>query len=159
MRLALHAVGDVGTRAGNILLAEAGLTALGLYGQSKSTADRRTMVITELTGFDVLVSDDLEAAEGLAGIAADDGLSCVLVADFAPDAGLVKRFKSAGTTLLVGANLATGIAETLGAHEVARTDDDTSLTIGWTVPGRSLRRGEAVPFPDPVGARWATVWQ
>ena len=29
------------------------------------------------------------------------------------------------------------------------------VSIAWTEPGTPLRRGEAVPFPDPVGARWA----
>lgn len=29
------------------------------------------------------------------------------------------------------------------------------VTIAWTEPGSPLRRGTAVPFPDPVGSRWA----
>jgi hypothetical protein len=154
MRIALHAIGEIGDRAGKILLAERDLTALGLYGTSNRGGDRRTMAITELTGFEVLATDDLDAAAALAGIAADDGLSCVLAADIDPEPELVGRFEDAGATLLVGADLATGIAETLAAHEVARTDADLRLTIGWTEEGRPRRKGEAVPFPDPVGARW-----
>jgi hypothetical protein len=154
LRIALHSISDVGARAGKILLAERDLTALGLYGASNRGGDRRTMAITELTGFDVLATDDIDAAAALAGIAADDGLSCVLAANLEPDPELVARFEDAGTTLLVGANLATGIAETLAAHEIARTDADLRLTIGWTTDGKPRRKGEAVPFPDPVGARW-----
>lgn len=147
-------MGEAGSRAGQILLAERDLTALGLYGQSNRTADRLTMAITELTGFDVLLTDDGDAAEALAGIAADDGLACVLSAAIEPSATLVDRFASTDRTLLVGANLAAGIAETLAAHEVARSDEHPKLTIGWTTAGRPRRSGEAVPFPDPVGARW-----
>ena len=29
------------------------------------------------------------------------------------------------------------------------------VSVAWTEPGTPLRRGTAVPFPDPVGARWA----
>jgi len=72
MRIALHAVGDAGQRAGRILLAERDLDALGLYGHSGGrVADRRTMAIRELEGFDVLVTDDVDAASQFAGIALD----------------------------------------------------------------------------------------
>jgi hypothetical protein len=26
--------------------------------------------------------------------------------------------------------------------------------VAWTEPGKPLRRGEAIPFPEPVGSRW-----
>ena len=29
------------------------------------------------------------------------------------------------------------------------------MTVGWTEPGRPLRRGEPLAFPDPVGGLWA----
>ena len=154
MRIALHAVGEVGNRTGKVLLAERDLTALGLYGSPNRGGDRRTMAITELTGFDVLVTDDPDAGIALAGIAVDEDMSCVLAAELDPEPQLAGRFEAAGRTLLVGADLAGGIAETLAAHEVARTDSDLQLTIAWTEEGRPRRKGEAVPFPDPVGARW-----
>ena len=136
MRIALHAIGNIGTRAGKILLGERDLTGLGLYGSSSHGGDRRTMAITELTGFEILATDDADAASALAGIAVDDGLSCVVATDMDPEGDLIRRFEAAGRTLLVGADLATGIAETLAAHEVARTDADLRLTIGWTEPMR-----------------------
>ena len=155
MRIAIHSVGEVGKRAGLILLAERGLTALGLYGHTgKLGADRRTIAIRSLDGFDPLVTDDADAASGLAGIAADDGISCVVTAD-AVDDEVAARFRDTGLTLLLGANLS-GLAESLAAHEVARTDRVTETTAAWTVPGKPLRRGEAVAFPEPVGARWGS---
>ena len=158
MRIALNAAGEVGRRAARILLAERDLDALGLYGHRRGTEDRRTMAITELTGFSVLVTDEPAPADalGFARIAADDGLSCVLAASPEVDEDLAAAFRDAGTTLLVGADLASGIAETLAAHEAARIEGETGVTVAWTVPGSPRRRGEAIPFPDPIGARWGT---
>lgn len=156
MRIALHATGEVGRRTGRILLAEKDLGALGLYGQQGATEERKSMAIRELTGFSVLASDEpaVPDALGLASIAADDGLSAVLTVDpeeIADD--LAARFRSAGTTLLVGAALP-GVAASLAAHEAARVEDETAVTIAWTVPGSPIRSGEAIPFPGPVGGCW-----
>lgn len=137
-----------------ILLAEPTLTALGLYGSDDwNVTERRVMRVREPSGFDVLVSDDPALANGLAGIAVDDGLSCVVTTTDV-DADLHERFTRAGRTLLVGADMATGLATSLAAHELAKPDHIRSTTIAWTVPGRARRRGTAVPFPDPLGPRW-----
>jgi hypothetical protein len=156
MRIALHASGEIGRRAGRILLAERDLTALGLYGHTGRTEDRRTMAIRDLSGFAVLVTDETAPADalGLAAIAAEDGLSAVLSIDpghVEPE--LADRFRGRGTTLLTGAGLP-GLAGSLARHEAARVDDETGVMIAWTVPGSPLRSGEAVPFPEPVGACW-----
>ncbi len=154
MRIALHSTSDVGRRAGRILLAERDLIALGLYGHDGSrVADRRTIVIRELAGYDLLVTDDVAGASAFAGIAADDGISCVVTASEV-DPGLSERFTAAGLTLLVGAGSVEAIATSLATHEVARCDEVSSVTLAWTVPGKALHRGVAAAFPDPVGARW-----
>lgn len=156
MRIAIHAVGEVGRRAALILLAERELVALGMYGhQGTPVSERRTIKIRELTGYNPLATDDADAASALAGIAADDGVSCVVTVDEV-EPEIAKRFAEAGITLLLGANLS-GIAESLAAHEVARTERVTATSAAWTVPGKPLRRGEAVAFPEPVGARWGEV--
>lgn len=154
MRIALHSISDVGRRAGRILLAERGLNALGLYGHDGSrVADRRTIVIRELDGFDLLVTDDVEGASAFAGIAADDGIHCVVSAEEV-DPALAARFTAAGSTLLVGSGSVEAIATSLASHEVARCDEVASVTLAWTTPGKPLHRGIAAAFPDPVGARW-----
>jgi hypothetical protein len=154
VRIALNPTGDVGRRAGRILLAEMHLDALGIYGQrGAGTEDRRSMAITGLSGFSVLVTDATDGL-ALAAIAAEDGLDCVLAGDAMPDEALALRFAAAGRTLVVAADLACGIAETLARHEMARTEVDLAVTVAWTDSGKPLRRGEAVPFPDPVGALW-----
>lgn len=154
MRLALHADGPVGRRAGRILLAEPALVALGRYGDTEARVeDRRTTAIRQLTGFDLLVTDAPDG-ESFARIALDDGLHAVLSADVEIPEDLDARAVRAGLTILVGADLGPGIAETLAAHEAARTTRDVSVRIAWTEQGAPLRRGIAVPFPDPVGPRW-----
>ena len=151
MRIALHATGDVGRRAGLVLLAERDLAALGLYGHhGAATSDRRTIKISTLEGFDLLVTDDPEPTP-LANIAFEDGLCCVTSSDVAPE--IAQRFDGSGLTLLQGANLR-GLSTTLAAHESARVEMVTSSVAAWTVPGSPLRRGIGVGFPEPVGARW-----
>jgi len=154
VRIALNATSDIGHRAGRILLAESSLDALGLYGQSpgRTTEDRRMTAVHDISGFDVLAADT--DALAIAAIAAEDGVSCVLSGDVEPDAELAARFRSRGCTLLVGATLGPGIATTLALRELSHAEEQSHVTIAWTEPGGPLHHGEAVPFPDPIGACW-----
>lgn len=152
MRIALNAIGEVGTRTGRILTAEADLIALGLYGDHAGISqDRRTLQIASLDGFDVLVTDDREASSALAGLAVEDGLSCVVPGAISPT--VAEQFSRAGKVVLTNCSLA-GLAETLAVHEAAGTDEPLDTVIAWTEHGKPLRRGAPVAFPDPVGARW-----
>lgn len=154
MRLALHPAGEIGHRAGRILLAEPGLEALGIYGhRSPTTEERRATAITSLAGFAVLATDDTVAPLDLAAIAVDDGLSCVLAADLDPGPDLAARFATRGLSLLVAASLP-GLAEAL-AHR-AEAGGSGGLLLAWTRQGKPGRRDTAIPFPEPVGARWGT---
>jgi len=154
VRIALHPTTDTGHRAGRLLLAEAGLEALGIYGhRGPATEDRRSTAITDLAGFTVLVSDDTVAPLDLAAIAIEDRLSCVLAADVSPGPGLSNRFSHARLTLLVAASPA-GLAGALRHHEALASAAGREVLLAWTVPGKALRRGEAIPFPGPLGARW-----
>lgn len=151
MRIALNAVGEIGTRVGRILSAERDLSALGLFGEHAGIAqDRRIVRISTLDGFDALVTDDPDGSD-LAAIAVEDGLSCAIPGE--PPAALVERFAAAGRALVVGCGLA-GLAETLATHEAARTTEPLDTMVAWTVEGKPTRRGTPIAFPDPVGARW-----
>jgi hypothetical protein len=153
VRIALHPASEVGQRAALILLAERDTEALGFYGhRGASTEDRRSMAITHLTGFSLLASDDFTAPLDLAAIAAEDGLSCVLCADADPPPSLTSRFTRPGLTLLIGAGLP-GLAEVLRFHKTMRSQPEDEVLLGWTIEGKPLRRGRAVPFPGPLGAR------
>ncbi|MBI5156607.1 MAG: hypothetical protein HZA58_01190 [Acidimicrobiia bacterium] len=150
MRIALNAVGEVGTRTGLVLLAERSLAALGIYGGGHLGSDRRAIRITGLAGYDVFVTDDPESAP-LAAIAVEDGLSCVVTTSV--PAAIAGRFAAAGLTLLTNADVR-GLAATLAAHETAGLEGVVRVAAAWTVPGKALRRGVGVGLPDPVGARW-----
>jgi len=155
VRLVLHPTADIGHRAGRILLAETDLEALGIYGhRGRGTEDRRSMAVDNLAGFSLLATDDLTAPLDLAAIALQDGLSCVLAADAEPSSSLAEGFAAQGLTLLVGASLP-GLAGALRFHEAVSVDTPQEILVAWTIPGKPLRLGgEAIPFPNPLGARW-----
>ena len=159
MKIAIHPVGEPGVRAGRILLAERDLTELGFYRRSfPHPDDRRARSIPDLSGSDVVVTDETSHPEHIAQEAAVAGTHCVLWSDLWMDrsmaAELDELFTQAGLTLLVGASLGTGIGSALAAHEITRTDEALELTTAWTVPGRKLRKGEPLPFPKPIGPLW-----
>lgn len=152
MRIALNAVADVGIRTGRVLSAEPDLVALGLYGDHAGIAqDRRTLRISTLQGFDVLVTDDVVGSSSLAGLAAEDGLACAVPGAIEPD--IAAQFSAANRVVISNCSLA-GLAETLAVHEAARTEQPLETVIAWTEDGKPLRRGTPVAFPAPVGARW-----
>ena len=152
MRIALNAIGEVGIRTGRILTAERDLVALGLWGDTSLGQDRRTIRISSLDGYDVLVTDDEEGGSVLAALAADDGVSCALPGEASEEA--ILRFEESGDAVLVTRCSLDGLAETLAAHEAARIDETLETMIAWTEFGKPLKRGEPVAFPEPVGARW-----
>ena len=150
-------------RAGRILLGEASLTTLGLVGRRPTgDSDDRVERAGPLSTYDVLVSDDLDQPEVQVEAALEAGISCVLWDDGSTLERFHEPFASAGRTLLVGCNASLGLGTTLAAHEAAVVEEspgDTVLGIevAWTEPGRPLRRGEAIAFPEPVGPRWAAA--
>jgi hypothetical protein len=154
MRLALQATGEVATRTGRVLLAERSLTALGLVDQTPTERDSRLERAEVLATYDALVTDAAEPEDDIA-MALTAGIDCVVWVD-ADDATAAydDRFSDAGLRLLTGCNLASGIAPSLIAHEVAATDNVLETMIAWTEPGSPRRRGKAIAFPDPIGSRW-----
>ncbi len=159
MRIAVHPASEPGLRAARIILGERQLAELGMYRRSLSNPDDpRARPIRDLSGFDVLASDDVDDPLATATEALEAGVSCALWSDLPEDRNAARalgdEFAREGLTLLVGASLGTGIATALATHEVARTEETLELTAAWTVQGRPLRRGEPLPFPDPIGSRW-----
>ncbi len=156
MKVAVEQAGsEVALRAARIILAERDLTSLGLIGGSPKSQDQRVHQATDLTEYDVVMTDAPDPA-GLVEAALDAGVNCVVWADGEElELEFGERFAATGATLLTGANLASGLAPSLAAHETARGGEVMEVAIAWTEPGTPLRRGEPIPFPDPVGARWA----
>lgn len=146
MKVALHATSEVGIKAGRLLLGEQRLDTLGVLDRPVAGRESRIRRIDTLDGFDVAVTDDPEVRIADEAIAAGIRLVVWVDADHLDASG-------ATAPVMVGANLATGVARALAAREP--TADD--ILLAWTEPGKSLRRGEPITFPDPVGARYGRV--
>ena len=142
-------------RAGRVLLGDRDLVALGLIGREPSGTDDRVEQVENLADYDVVMTDAPDPGE-LVETALEAGVNCVVWADghdIAEEYG--ERFAEDGLVLLTGANVASGLAPSLAAHETAVGGTVMEVVIAWTEPGTPLRRGEPIPFPDPVGPRWA----
>ncbi len=148
MKIALHQTGEVGDRAGRILLGDRRVEVIGILDRDPSARSDRIERAVDLAEYDVVVTDDTDPQPIIAR-AADAGRACVVWVETE-----VPVREDADTTLLVGSNLASGLAPCLASHEVARADSNSSVSIAWTEPGTPLRTGEALAFPDPVGGRW-----
>jgi hypothetical protein len=166
MRIALHQAGDTAMRAGQILLAEPDLETLGLVDRPpRSGRDPRVVRADDLEDYDLLVTDAVDDLGHLVDRALDAGISLCTWSEIAESedgsrpgdnvADLDDELRGLGLSLLSGSNLASGVAPCLAAHETIHDGEVLDVTIAWTEPGSGLRRGEAIPFPEPVGARWA----
>ncbi|MBT8213919.1 MAG: hypothetical protein KJP12_01760 [Acidimicrobiia bacterium] len=158
MRIAVHPAGPVGIRAGRILLGEASLEALGVVDAPyRRSPDRRVERAGTIETYGVVVTDDIADPWTYVDRALEVDASAVLWVDGDLDAiedQYGDAFRSRGTTLVVGANLGSGIAPALAAHEVAKGNVVQEVEIAWTEQGETLRKGVPVPFPQPVGPRW-----
>lgn len=150
MKVAVHPVGEVGRRALRILQAEPAVTETVAWGVSERPP--RTRVVEDLDGVAVMVTDRHEPDE-VARRCLEAGASLITTASWGGEPG--QAFADAGLSLVVGANIETGIAGSLALQEAALMDEPLEVRIAWTVRGRPRRRGEPIPFPGPVGSLWA----
>ncbi len=150
MRVVVHPIGEVGRRVLRILQAEPAVTEAAAWGVTETPP--RTRVVDNLDGVAVVVTDRPEPDE-LALACLDAGASLVTATSWGSEPG--PAFADAGLSLVVGANLETGIATSLALQEAALMDTPLEVRLAWTVRGRARRRGEPIPFPDPVGSLWA----
>ena len=123
--------------------------------QQKGVGERaipRVDTVQDLDGFTVVVTDRYEPTQ-LAEESLEAGAHLVTSFNWGEVPG--SEFATAGLSLVVGANLETGIAASLALQEAALMDEPLEVRLAWTVPGRQKRRGEPVPFPGPVGSLWA----
>ncbi|HZJ49218.1 MAG TPA: hypothetical protein VFD97_09335, partial [Acidimicrobiia bacterium] len=149
MKIALDHTSEIGVRAGRLLLGEPDLDLLGVVRRDVKDRDPRLRRIDDLSGFDAVVTDD--PASTILAEAAASGVPCVLWAD-----SVDRPIETTNAAVLVGSNLVEGIGRSLVARELDGAGDDTRLLFAWTEPGKPIRRGEAVTFPDPIGARWGS---
>ena len=149
MKIALDHTSEIGVRAGRLLLGEPALDQLGIVRRNVKDRDRRLKRINEVTGFDAVATDDPDSSILAEAVAA--GVPCVLwseAADASVDVG--------STPVLAGANFVTGIGRSLVERATDDAAGDAQLLFAWTEPGKPIRSGEPVSFPEPVGARWGS---
>jgi hypothetical protein len=149
MRIALDHTSEIGVRAGRLLLGEPALESLGIVRREVKDRDRRLNRIDSIAGFDGVVTDDPDST--ILEEALEEGVPCVLWADTA-----AARGDTIETAVLTGSNLVSGIGRSLAAREADRPDAPDQLLFAWTEPGKPIRSGEPVTFPEPVGPRWGT---
>jgi hypothetical protein len=131
-------------------MGEASIEMLGIVRRDVRDPDPGIRRVERLDGFDAVMTDDPSST--IADEALEAGVPCVLWAGAPdlPDGGAEGIF-------LTGANLVDGIGRSLLARESVRSGRSARLRFAWTEPGKPLGRGEAVTFPDPVGARRGTL--
>ena len=147
MKIALDHTSEIGVRAGRLLLGEPDLDKLGVVRRDVKDRDPRLLRVDRVTDFDAVVTDDPESTILAEAIAAE--VPCVLWADESDSA-----IEYGTVPVLTGANLVTGIGRSLAERESEVADPSAQVLFAWTEPGKPLRSGEPVTFPDPVGARW-----
>jgi hypothetical protein len=149
MRIALDHTSEIGVRAGRLLLGEEGLDLLGVVRRDVKDRNPKIRRTDDLAGFDAVVTDDPDSA--ILSEAVSAGVPCVLWADT-----FDRQIDTADLPVLIGANLVTGIGQSLAAREADVAGPDAQILFAWTEPGKPLRHGEPVTFPEPVGSRWGT---
>ncbi len=149
MRIALDHTSEIGVRAGRLLMGEEGLDLLGIVRRDVKDSDRRIRRIDDLEGFDAVVTDDPDSA--ILDEAVSAGVPCVLWADT-----FDRQTDIGEIPLLLGANLVSGIGQSLASREADVAGPDAQILFAWTEPGKPLRHGEPLTFPEPVGSRWGT---
>lgn len=154
MRIAIEATQEVGRRAARILLNESSLAMLGLINQEHELAGPRIERVTDLSSYDVLVTDSEKPIDAFERAIDADIDSVTWRGAEAFSSAISDELEVAGRSLVINANLGRGIGPALAGHEIARGGEVLDVDVAWTEPGRPLRRGTPVPFPAPVGSRW-----
>ncbi|MGB9358015.1 MAG: hypothetical protein WCC01_05590 [Acidimicrobiia bacterium] len=146
MRIALDHTSEIGVRAGRLLLGESELTVLGIVRRAVKDRDTRLRRVNSITDFDAVVTDDPEST--ILAEAMEAGVPCVFWGDTVDTS-----IDLSGATVLAGSNLVSGIGRSLAEREA---DDSAQVLFAWTEPGKPIRSGEPISFPEPVGPRWGT---
>lgn len=148
MRIAVDTASEVGNRTVQALLGERCVEYVGVLSAS-TPRRKRSGPLTTFDGYDVVVSDGTSDVHALAGRSSVAGLPLVLWRDRADHLDAPSH-----TPIIHGANVASALTTALATHPAAASSPDDVVRLGWTEPGTPLKRGEPLPFPDPVGTTW-----
>jgi hypothetical protein len=149
MRIALAPSGQIGLRAGRVLLADGRVSAVGALGTDVHSRDPRVEPIDSPEGWDLLVSD----------APADDARLAAAIAAGVPIISSLsdpQAFPDAAHFVL-GASIERGLPASLAVLAMDQLDVVTGVTTAITTSGKPLARGTAVSFPGSIGPLWAEV--
>ena len=149
VRVLVDATTDIGQRAARVMLAESSMSHVGLWDAPEAVANARSGPATDIEGYDVAISDRSDHIGDLQARCSVAGIPLVLWGD-APEIAP----GGAAIPIVIGANVGSGLAESLVHHPSASLSSDDEVQISWTEPGTPLRNGTPVAFPDPVGMSW-----
>jgi hypothetical protein len=155
VRIAFNCTGENGVRAIKALLTDASVESIGIWKSNPSLPhDRRIGPITDLLGYEVLVTDDPSVGQSVADTV-DARIPLVTAADDMDKGAIAEALIEAQVPGLVGSNLRAGLVHALLVELRSRFDEVLEESLSWTEPGRPLRRGHAAEFPNPTGPLWA----
>jgi hypothetical protein len=150
MRIAIDGTDEIAGRTARVLFAERSVSHIGFMQSGMPRLGKRTTEADDLETYDVILSTGETAVTDLLARASVLGVPLVLWHD-EPD---LHRGPST-MPVVASANVGSALAPSLVHHPSAGVTRSDTITIAWTEPGRPLRKGEAVTFPDPVGHVWA----
>ncbi len=150
MIFALDSGSEVGQRAARILLADDRCDELLMLNKGWRPSDSRARHARDVSGVDVVLSDGTTPLSALLGRASVAGSPLVAWPD-SPSSDL----GPASVPVVVGANIGSTLADALVEHPAVEPTNDDVIKVGWTEPGKPLRKGEPLPFPEPVGMAWS----
>ena len=146
MRIALYGREAFGVRIARVLLAERHLDRLGIVNEEVNHP--RVERFESIADYDAIIIDELdEEGTGLLDVALRNRTDAVLLQES-------PVIEDALSAVVSDAASPRALAHALSSSTMAGVDEAVEVMIAWTTEDRPLRRGEAVTFPEPVGARW-----
>lgn len=147
MRVAVDTRSEVGNRMVRTLLAESEVTFVGILNESVPSR-KRSGSIGDASGFDVLVTDGEADTTDLLAQASVAGCPLVVWTE------LQRVDASTAIPIVHDANVSGALTAALATHPATAISDGDNVTVAWTEPGKPLKRGHPLPFPDPIGVLW-----
>jgi hypothetical protein len=150
MRIAIDGTDEIAARTARVLFAERGVSHIGFMQSGMTRLGKRTAEAEDLETYDVILSTGETAATDLIARGSVLGVPLVLWHD---EPGLHRGPST--MPVVASSNLGSALAPSLVHHPSAAVTSSDTVTIAWTEPGKPLRKGAAVTFPDPIGPVWA----
>ncbi len=132
-----------------MLLADARVGSLGVFGTQFQSQDSRVQSIDSLDGWDVVVSDAAPEDE-LVGEAIRAGIPLI-----SPHTAEKLSEVAGMAPTVAAASPRSGLPASLAIEAMGRLDAVTSVSAAITVPAKRIPHRFAMSFPTPIGGLWS----